>query len=261
VTDALTGQKPGRILKIYFLLIDHSRFFFYSDELEASHDPDDADNASKPPPTGVHGWFRTRYRSFKSAWQNADSGALLWMRRSWDWLHTWAHPDEVMLAQLWSARRVDLHHPTTRSTDEVRSVWADYLQRQWRRHLVWLIVNGVIAPISVVFAILPGPNLIGYWFAYRAIHHSLVVWGIRRVQRNKIPTELHPIAALDLPVERDSDGKMSHVALIGAATRLDEHVTWHSSVRGARVGTMPQVDRTPSEASPGNFQAEKSRDG
>ncbi len=77
-------------------------------------------------------------------------------------------------------------------------IWADYLKRQGRRHLLWLIVNGVIAPFSALFAILPGPNLIGYWFAYRAIHHSLVVWGIRRVQRNKIPTELHPIAALDL---------------------------------------------------------------
>ena len=101
--------------------------------------------------------------------------------------------------------------------------------------MFWLIVNGVIAPFSVLFAILPGPNLIGYWFAYRAIHHMLVVWGIRRVRRNKIPTELHPIAALDLPIERDGDGKMGHAALTGAATRLAEHVTWHDSSRGARA--------------------------
>jgi hypothetical protein len=168
-------------LKIYLLLIDHARFFFYSDESEAPHDPDDADDASKPPPTGVHGWFHARYVRFKSAWQHADSGALLWMRRSWDWLHTWAHPDETMLSRLWSARRIDLHHPSARSADEVRIIWAAYLKRQGRRHLVWLIVNGVIAPVAALFAILPGPNLIGYWFAYRAIHHSLVVWGIRRV--------------------------------------------------------------------------------
>jgi Mitochondrial K+-H+ exchange-related len=248
-------------LKIYFLLIDHARFFFYSDESEALHDPDDADDASKAPPTGAHGWFRARYKTFKAAWQHADSGALHWMRLSWDWLHTWAHPDEAMLARLWSARMIDLYHPTLRSADEVRSMWADYLKQQGRRHLVWLIVNGLIAPISVLFAILPGPNLIGYWFAYRAIHHSLVVWGIRRVKRNKIPTELHPIAALDLPVERAGDGKMGHTALGGAATGLAEHVTWHSAARAARVGGKPPVDRTPSDSTPACFHVEKSRDG
>jgi Mitochondrial K+-H+ exchange-related len=248
-------------LKIYLLLIDHARFFFYSDESEASHDPDDAEVSSNPPPAGVHGWFRARYQRFHSAWLHADSGALLWMRRSWDWLHSWAHPDETMLARLWSARRVDLHHPAARSADEVRTIWTDYLKRQGRRHLAWLIVNGVIAPFALLLFVLPGPNLIGYWFAYRAIHHSLVVWGIRRVQRNKVLTELHPMAALDLPIERDSDGNTVHAALSGAATRLDEHVNWHSSSLGARVASTPTVDTRPSDSKTANFQAEKSRDG
>jgi Mitochondrial K+-H+ exchange-related len=261
MADALTGERPGRTLKIYLLLIDHARFFFYSDESEASDDSDDADDPSKPPAAGVHGWFRARYKRFKSAWQHADSGALLWMRRSWNWLQSWAHPDEAMLARLWSARGIDLHHPAARRADEIRAIWADYLKRQGRRHLVWLIVNGTIAPFSVLFAPLPGPNLIGYWFAYRAIHHSLVVWGIRRVQRNKVPIEFHPIAALDLPVERDGDGKLGHVALKGAATGLAEHVTWHSASRTARVESKPPVDRTLSDSRPANFQAERSQDG
>jgi Mitochondrial K+-H+ exchange-related len=248
-------------LKIYLLLIDHAQFFFYSDESEASHDPDDAEDASKPPPAGVLGWSKARYKRFKSAWQDADSGALLWMRSSWDWLHTWVHPDEAMLAGLWSARRVDLHHPSARSDDEVRTIWAAYLKRQRRRHLLWLIVNGVIAPFSALFAILPGPNVIGYWFAYRAIHHSLVVWGIRRVQRNTIPTDLYPIAALDLPIKRDGDGKIGHAALAGAATRLAEHVNWHSSSPGARVEVTPSIDATPGDSNPANSQAEKFQDG
>ena len=80
-----------------------------------------------PPRSGVRGWLHARYTRFKSAWQHADSGALLWMRRSWDWLHSWAHPDEAMLARLWSARRIDLHHPAARPGDEVRAIWKDYL--------------------------------------------------------------------------------------------------------------------------------------
>jgi hypothetical protein len=76
----------------------------------------------------------------------------------------------------------------------------------------------------VIFAILPGPNLIGYWFAYRAIHHALVFWGIGRARRNTIPTELHPVMALDVPIEDDESGKARHAALNGAGLNLDLHV-------------------------------------
>jgi hypothetical protein len=225
-------------LKIYLLLLDHARSFFYADE-SADKDTADLDDLPVPPPQGLYGWFQVRYRKFQSAWQHADSGALLWMRRSWDWLHSWAHPDETMLARLWSAREISLNYPAARTPDDVRVIWADYLKKQWWRHLVWLIVNGVIAPFSVVFAILPGPNLIGYWFAYRAIHHLLVVWGIGRVRRNKVPTELCPMAALDVPIEYGGDGKGRHVALAGDTSRLDDHVKWHNSPHRARGASGP----------------------
>jgi Mitochondrial K+-H+ exchange-related len=260
VTDALTGDLPGRNLKIYLLLIDHSRFFFYSDESEASQDPDVGDDSSSSP-SGVRGWFHVRYKRFRSAWQHADSGALHWMRMAWDWLHTWVHPDEAMLARLWSAQRIELLHPAARHGDEVRTIWTDYLRTQSWRHLVWLTCNGIIAPVAIVTLwILPGPNLIGYWFAYRAIHHSLVVWGIRKVQRKQVPTELYPIAALDLPIEPVEGGRMSHVALTGRAAGLDEHVAWHDHSRAKRIQNAQAVAPKPATARPANPQSENSRD-
>jgi hypothetical protein len=245
-------------VKIYLLLIDHARFFFYADDSETAHDTENDDDSSNPPRSGVYRWFHGRYKRFRSAWQHADSGALVWMRRAWDWLHSWAHPDEVMLARLWSARRVDLHHPAGRHGDQVRAIWDEYLSQQWRRHLVWLCFNGAVAPFAIVTLwILPGPNLIGYWFAYRAIHHLLVVWGIRRVQQNKVPTELYPVAALDLPIERDGDGKAGHIALTGRANRLDEHVAWHTGSRGARTESNAAVAPTPGDSRPAHYETEK----
>jgi hypothetical protein len=248
-------------VKIYLLLIDHARFFFYSDESEASDVTDHSDDSSTHRRSGVSGWFLAKYDRFRSAWQHADSGALHWMRQSWDWLHTWAHPDEAMLARLWSARRVDLYHPASRRGDQVLAIWNDYLRQQWRRHLVWLIVNGVIAPISVLFAILPGPNLIGYWFAYRAVHHSLVVWGIARVRRNKIPTELQPTLALDLPVEMGKDGKHAHAALVGRATGLDTHMAWYGSACAAPAFSKPTVVPAANGLEAAQLQREMSQDG
>ena len=86
---------------------------------------------------------------------------------------TLTHPDEAMLARLRSARRIDLYHPASRAGDEIHAIWRGYLSQQWWRHLLWFSFNGVVSvPTIVILWILPGPNLIGYWFAYRAIHHA-----------------------------------------------------------------------------------------
>jgi hypothetical protein len=243
-----TGRRPGRAVKIYLLLIDDARFFFYSDESESSREDGEGLDPSSPAQSGVRGWLHDRYMKFKTAWQHADSGALLWMRRSWDWLHSLAHPDEAMLARLRSTRRIDLHHPAAQRGSDVCVIWQDYLTRQWRRHLFWMSLNGVIAPFTVIFALLPGPNLIGYWFAYRAIHHVLILWGITRVQRNRVPTELHALDALDLPIERDAAGKARHAVLNGAALGLDEHVArFHGSSSRTRDAGDPATKAAPGE--------------
>ena len=242
-------------MTIYLLLIDHARFFFYADESEDSRPGrDDPDSPMEPPPSGIVGRFQARYRRFQAAWKHADSGALLWMRRTWEWLHTWTHPDETMLARLRSARAITVRYPASRGEEEVRLAWSTYLGQQWRRHLVWLVVNGVIAPFSVIFALLPGPNLIGYWFAYRAIHHLLVVWGIRKARGNKITTEFVPIAALDIPIERTRGVKSRHPALSSAAPRLHEHVNWHIKKQESRFTRPPSLP----SISPGTAQSANS---
>ena len=209
------------------LLIDDERFFFFADESELAHEAGEDDGSPAPPPqSGIRKWLHDRLAKFRSAWQDAGSGALYWMRRVWDWLHTLVRPDEAMLARLRSVRRINLHHPAARSEVDVRANWQSYLTRQWRRHLFWLGFNAVVAPVSVILAILPGPNLIGYWFAYRAVHHVIVVWGITRVRRNLVPTELHSLKSLDLPIEHDGEGKARHAAVDGPGEGLDEHVAW-----------------------------------
>jgi hypothetical protein len=216
-------------VKVYLLSIDNRRFFFYADTSEAASEDDDPLAPSVPPDTGFWGRLQDRYHKFKSAWEHSDSGIARWTRRTWDWLHTWSHPDESMLVRMWSAERIDLHHPASRPADQVRALWRDYLNHRWWRHLLWMSINGVIAPGTIPFAILPGPNVIGYWFAYRAIHHALIVWGIRRVRGGRIQVAFHSLDSLDRPIEVDDEGKAKHAALDGGAPELNEHVTWSES--------------------------------
>jgi hypothetical protein len=211
-------------VKIYLLLIDQDEFFFYSDESEAAPEPQDGGEAAATAQSGLAGWLYTQLAKLKKGWHEAESGLAHWLRRCWEWLHSWSHPDEWMLSQLRSAKMIELHHPASRNDDDVLAIWREYVSRQRTRHVVWLAVNGVVAPFTVLLAILPGPNVIGYWFLYRAIHHLLVVWGTVRVYSGAVPTELHPRDALDLPVERDDEGKTRHLALAGGGERLSEHV-------------------------------------
>jgi hypothetical protein len=218
-------------VKIYLLLIDDEKFFFYSDESEATPELLDGGDPAAEVHTGLGGWLYKNLSKFKTAWHDAETGVTFWLRRCWEWLHTWTHPDEWMLSQLRTAKMIELHYPGSRTGAEVLAIWQNYVSRQRNRHTVWMAINGVVAPFSVIFAILPGPNIIGYWFLYRAIHHLLIVWGTVRVRRGVIPTDLHPRDSLDIPVERDDAGKTSHAALAGRGERLGEHVARSNAPR------------------------------
>jgi hypothetical protein len=242
-------------VKIYLLLIDNERFFFYSDENEASHESSEPTDSTGPRQSRLHGWLQGQLAKFRSAWHQAESGLTLWLRRVWEWLHSWSHPDEWMLARLRSARKIELRHPESRSGDEVLAIWQDYLAQQRKRHLTWLCINSVIAPWTLLLVPLPGPNVVGIWFLYRVIHHLLVVWGIRMVRRGVIPTELHPLPALDVPIDRDADGKACHRALESPAALLQEHVTYsemtHSRRAAKRMGQSAKLKKNRIEG-PGN---------
>ncbi len=160
-------------------------------------------------------------------------------RRCWDWLHSMTRPDESMLVRLRSTRRVDLEHPASHAEADVARIWFDYLARRGRAHVVYFSYNTVIAPLALALLWpLPGPNLIGYWFAYRAVHHWLIWRGIRAVRKGRIATYYHASATLDQPVNRDRDGKAWHAAVNGNGDRLDDYLNFASRSSGDRNVTI-----------------------
>jgi hypothetical protein len=218
-------------VKIYLLLIDHERHFFYSD----IDDEPEFDEHEPPESTrehsGLRAWAQRQLKKLQDEWNHANHGPMQWMRRLWDWLHSFSHPDEAMLARLRTAKRIHLHHPASLAEEKVNEIWYGYLGQQWRRHWAWLAINGTVAPFTIPLALLPGPNVIGFWFLYRTIHHAAVVWGLSRVRRGVIETEYHAVEQLDVPVSHDPSGKTSHPALRSEASDLGDHVARQRSSR------------------------------
>jgi hypothetical protein len=54
------------------------------------------------------------------------------------------------------------------------------LQRDYDRHLRWLVIDSVLAIASAALAVLPGPNFVFYYFAFRLVGHWLSMQGARQ---------------------------------------------------------------------------------
>jgi hypothetical protein len=177
-------------VKVYLLPLAQRQSFFYFED-------DAGETGTVPPQPGLRGWAERTAHRLRSSVRHPKGRLGQKLRQGWDWLQRRLHPDEPLLAALLWAPRVDVHHPSSLPAAEAGALWDVYLQRRVRRHIPWLLFNGALAPLSVVLALLPGPNIIGYWFAYRAVRHLLILLGICRVRRGRVATKFHAIDGLD----------------------------------------------------------------
>jgi hypothetical protein len=182
------------LLKVYVLTVEPDGRVFYSEVAEP------VDAAATPKHRGLRGWAEARLHRLKEGWQHSQSTAARLSQRVWDWLHSRTHPDETLLARLRHASAIEVHYPASMTPGEVAAAWSAFLARGRRRHWPWLVVNALVAPLTVVLAPLPGPNLIGYWFAYRAVHHLLILIGLARSRSGRVETLFVPVEALDRPI-------------------------------------------------------------
>lgn len=175
-------------MKIQLHLTDEGKAVFHAEKAVVRE--------NHPPHHGFRGWIERKAQSLKTAWSHADRGPAGKVRAFWDYLHSRMPDDESMLARLRTASTIEVYHPAELPSEEAQSLWVGYMARCRRRHLPWLGFNVLISPLSLVLAPLPGPNLIGYWFAYRAVKDALALLGLRHARNPRITTTYHPIEAL-----------------------------------------------------------------
>jgi hypothetical protein len=167
------------------------------------------EQASKHGPhQGLRGWFERTLAHYKSAWWESEGGVVRWLRGVWDWLHRRTYHDEPLLAHLRHASAVEIAHASVLSRDDAQKLWRTYLASRRRRHGIWFAVNALVAPVTIVLAPLPGPNLIGYWFAYRAVHHGLILAGLRKVKQGRVVATFHEVDE-PMPVDATIEANLS----------------------------------------------------
>ena len=84
---------------------------------------------------------------------------------------------------LWRLRHEDaarLHFPSDIAAERAEAIMRSALTSDRDRHFRWLCIDGVLLILSGALVLVPGPNLIGYYFAFRVVGHFLSWRGARK---------------------------------------------------------------------------------
>jgi hypothetical protein len=83
---------------------------------------------------------------------------------------------------LWALRQQEsatLNYPADLAQHEADDIARRILQRDADRHRWWLGIDTLLLLLSALLILLPGPNIIGYYFAFRVVGHYLSWRGAR----------------------------------------------------------------------------------
>lgn len=221
-------------MRVYLLPLEDEECLFYSEGPEAAGESEVA-----APREGLRGWAEQKYRSLQVVLNESESGVGLRVRRAWEWLQKRTAPDEPLFRSLRGVKTVELVHPTTMDEALTRERWEDYLAGRNRRHTFWLVVNAIFSPLTLLLAPLPGPNVIGYWFVYRAVCHWLARLGASRARSPEMTTRLLASDVLDGTFADADDERIAEVeaefGLKGLGAYLERATAKREGTRAARL--------------------------
>jgi Mitochondrial K+-H+ exchange-related len=194
---------------------------YYEHTLEA--EPEEAESAS----TGVFARWQRRFSELlRAAEEHRQEGreqgptSQSWTGRMQDRMMAWIAKRVAEQRLLWNLRKqehVVAVHPSDMTFDAVTPHIQQALQRDYERHRNWLIVDTIGLVVSGLLAIVPGPNLLAYYFLFRVGGHWLSMRGAtqgrRRVAWEGRPCEpLNGLRdALRLP-RRKRQGRVQQIA-------------------------------------------------
>jgi len=133
---------------------------------------------------------------------------------------------------LWHLRKQDnvcLHYPDDIQEPGAVAIRQEHLTRDLKKHRKWLAIDSILMILfGVVLFAIPGPNLVGYYFAFRVVGHYLSFRGATRglhevawTNEASAPlTELRRVLTLD-PFQRES-----RVHAVAETLRLEHLVSF-----------------------------------
>jgi hypothetical protein len=169
-------------MDVFVIPVARDRYELYCESSTESEDVPDT------PSDGLLGRMRHRFAlMMKAAEQRrhrdeppAPQG---WLGRIQDRMLAWVAERIAEQRLLWNLRKqteVVLAHPQDMTFEEVVAVVRRRLQHDYERHRLWLVLDSVLLVASAALALLPGPNIVAYYFIFRVVGHWLSMRGARQ---------------------------------------------------------------------------------
>lgn len=216
-------------MDVFVIPISRDRYELYC---EPTGDPNADIDAV--PASGFLGRLRANFsamlRAAEEGQRRPRAEASYW-RRLQDRALGWVAQRIAEQRLLWNLRGQSVAvalHPEDMTFDEVHAVIRRTLQRDYDRHRRWLVIDTLGLIASGPIALIPGPNVLAYYFAFRVVGHWLSMRGAaqglhRTSWSGRVCTplsELRDVAYLEAPA-RDA-----RVLDIAARLRLPHLTTF-----------------------------------
>ena len=202
-----------------------------------------ADQEGEAPPRGL---LRQAWRRFqlmlRAAEQEqrkpeADRDTASWTGR----LMAWVAERVAEQRLLWHLRKVHeaaLHFPADLPAGQAERVLRIQLRQDADRHRRWMYIDAILTGITgPLLFFVPGPNLVAYFFLFRAVGHYLSQRGARhgldRVKWIAVPSD--PLVDLRRAIGLEDPQRSERVQHVAARLRLPQLPVFVSRVvvRGA----------------------------
>ena len=166
-------------MDVYFIPLGADRFELYCDE---AGDPEDL--VGDVQQTGRLSSIINNFKATLARVQEerltgetpAHEGQRTWTERLKDRAMCWLAEKIAEQRLLWRLRKeteLTLHYPDDIPEADATSRSRAELQREADRHLKWVIIDGALFVASGAFFLVPGPNLVAYYFGFRLVGHFL----------------------------------------------------------------------------------------
>ena len=197
-------------MEVFVIPIGRDRYELYCEVA-----PDPEAHADPGATVGMLGRLRDRFVAMLRAAEEKQlrraeplAEPQSWLGRAQDRILGWVVQRIAEQRLLWNLRRqtaVSAVHPQDMTFDQVHTLIRRTLQRDYERHRVWLVVDTLGLVVSGPLTVVPGPNVLAYYFAFRVVGHWLsmrgasqglerVVWSGRPCE---VLTELRELATLE----------------------------------------------------------------
>lgn len=219
-------------MDVYLVPVGADRYELYCEV------PDEPGDAAQEP---TRGFFRRMTQRFKEMLAEAeiarrrghvaDPDDASWLSRIKARVMRWVAESIAEQRLLWHLRRqtaATFHYPSDLDEPGAVRFLRAALGRDFDKHRFWLAIDSVLFIASGLLMLVPGPNVLAYYFAFRLVGHFLSLRGARQglntVVWHNVPSV--PLAELRHAIAMEPEVRERQVHDVAARLRLEHLATF-----------------------------------